>query len=164
MINSPLVPRGLTPLDQNTVKHSQKISSDLPSSFNYIYSTVFPRPWSLGHIFLLLLHNIIIMGESPQWPGLTRLVSDRDWAEEGSPAPAQAGQSTPRWQRGKLRVMAHHAEMMIGLLSKSKRNFVPRLGVWEIWFLHFIFLFFLLSHTKTNELWTDAVFVQFRWL
>lgn len=31
MINSPLVPRGLTPLDQNTVKHSQKISPDLPS-------------------------------------------------------------------------------------------------------------------------------------
>ena len=38
MINSPLVPRGLTPLDQNTVKHSQKISSDLPSSsFNHIW-------------------------------------------------------------------------------------------------------------------------------
>ena len=39
MINSPQVPRVLTPLDQNTVKHSHKISLDLSSLNNHNIET-----------------------------------------------------------------------------------------------------------------------------
>ena len=111
MINSPLVPRGLTPLDQNTVKHSQKISSDLPSSsFNHIWLYSKEYSSNLGSYSSIIISSL--WASLPRcWP-LTRPVSDRDWAVEGSPAPAQALQSAVNtlMTAGKLRVMTHHAK------------------------------------------------------